>query len=852
MAKRRRTVSDRQFESSISDITSGLDATVKDLYKAADALKTQIGKDMFDTSEVEQYLDALKDIDKELKSFADNQKLKGFMADFVATIRKTLGSQIGELAEDIDFSKAADEAVKAFKTPFEEMFDNFAEYVKKIPFVGGVIYDRLGIDKIKEKLTENLADAFSEAAVDGVISMEALSMAVTSTFSAMAKVVTGVLKTVFLNPWLLALAAVVAIGAKFVSLQGQAEDFRETTGLTLSQSRELTNEIQKSAMGVRMYGVELEDVYAITGALLERFGNVNLVSAELATDLAKMSKLTGASAENLVGAYGVFRGMEGATDKTAFNMVKTLGSAAHLAGIPINDIMSDVANNAGFVADYMGKSADQLVRTVIESRKLGLGLGEVNKVMDSIMDFESSIEKELQASILIGKQLDFNRARYLAFNGDINAATKDIMDQVGGLQQFNSMNVIQKKALAEALGLTTEELKESLERQKLLAEKGQAWFDEQEMIASELTQIKDLFGQLGASLTAVILPAVEGIAWVLGGIASGLRSVFEWIGGIGGDTDTWWKSLLKVVIAIGAIIAGLYVVKGIMFSFSKLPFLGGAGGAAGGGGFLAGIGKGISSFMSSLGSINPVTLLKAGLALAVIAGTMWLLAKALKEFQGLDWNTLAMAGAALLGLVIAFTIIGAVVFAVGPMILVGALALAVMAGSLFILGKALQEFIPVTGVIEKLASIDPMNLLGVAAGIYAIGVAFGAMGMGLAAAGIGGAIGGFFGGDPITQLERLAGLGPGLMATAAGIEAIRTAMGEGMNLESLNAVPEEINVPTVIGAQISEAIINSNSALGEKLDQVIAAIENQDSDTYLDGRKVNKNLGRVVNPGKHG
>ena len=64
----------------------------------------------------------------------------------------------------------------------------------------------------------------------------------------------------------------------------------------------------------------------------------------------------------------------------------------------------------------------------------------------------------MEASLMIGKQLNFNRARSLALEGDVAGAAKDVMNQIGGQAEFSKLNVLQRRALADSIGVSVDEL----------------------------------------------------------------------------------------------------------------------------------------------------------------------------------------------------------------------------------------------------------------------------------------------------------------------------------------------------------------------------------------------------------
>ena len=106
----------------------------------------------------------------------------------------------------------------------------------------------------------------------------------------------------------------------------------------------------------------------------------------------------------------------------------------------------------------------------------------------------------------------------------------------------------------------------------------------------------------------------------------------------------------------------------------------------------------MGSTVSKLGkNINRIAVGAA--AAALLAGAVFILAKAAKEFEGVRWESMGKAGIAILGLTAAVLALGAVMSsgAGTVMILAGAAAMAVMAGAVWILGNALKQVTAVPG-----------------------------------------------------------------------------------------------------------------------------------------------------------
>jgi hypothetical protein len=90
----------------------------------------------------------------------------------------------------------------------------------------------------------------------------------------------------------------------------------------------------------------------------------------------------------------------------------------------------------------------ELAKSAVQAAKLGVSMSTLGKVTDGLLDFESSITKELELSAILGRNINLTRARGLAFQGKIGASVKETIKQLGGQVAFEKMNVIEKRAAA--------------------------------------------------------------------------------------------------------------------------------------------------------------------------------------------------------------------------------------------------------------------------------------------------------------------------------------------------------------------------------------------------------------------
>ena len=59
---------------------------------------------------------------------------------------------------------------------------------------------------------------------------------------------------------------------------------------------------------------------------------------------------------------------------------------------------------------------------------------------------------------MTGKQINTERARQLSLDGDIAGLTQEIQSIVGSVGDIQSLNVIQRQSVADAIGISVQDL----------------------------------------------------------------------------------------------------------------------------------------------------------------------------------------------------------------------------------------------------------------------------------------------------------------------------------------------------------------------------------------------------------
>jgi hypothetical protein len=211
-----------------------------------------------------------------------------------------------------------------------------------------------------------------------------------------------------------------------------------------------------------------------TGQLSSHLGVANRLSNDLVKNQTFLTKQLGLSSDS-AGSLAELSVLQGKsaddTNEEIANQVAGLQKETGIA-LKLNDVFDEVSKaNAGLKAAF-GFNTKLIAEQVVKVKQLGLNLSQSAKMASQLLDFESSISKELEAELLTGKNLNLEKARLLALQGKNTEAAAELAKQVGGTAELSRMNVLQQEALAEAMGMERNELIESVQKREILAKLG--------------------------------------------------------------------------------------------------------------------------------------------------------------------------------------------------------------------------------------------------------------------------------------------------------------------------------------------------------------------------------------------
>ena len=257
----------------------------------------------------------------------------------------------------------------------------------------------------------------------------------------------------------LALAA-FAIGAValFRKVNKELAETRTLLGVSAVEAGAIRLRVALLGEQLKFSGLEAKDVRESFEAIRSTFGGIDVASNRFVKQLAKAQLNTGATSQQLADLLAIQESVTSSSREALLAQIGATSAAIRLEGVAPDAVFRQLADNAEAVALSINDGGDNLIRAAVQARKLGVEFKTVTGIADKLLDFENSIESQLKASVLLGREINLDRARQLALNNDLSGALEEVVTQVGGEAEFNELNRIQRQALADSVGVSVQEL----------------------------------------------------------------------------------------------------------------------------------------------------------------------------------------------------------------------------------------------------------------------------------------------------------------------------------------------------------------------------------------------------------
>tara|TARA_R110000796_G_scaffold110502_1_gene222020 strand:+ start:1071 stop:3098 length:2028 start_codon:yes stop_codon:yes gene_type:complete len=341
--------------------------------------------------------------------------------------------------------------------------------------------------------------------------------------------------------------SMLAIGTAILAGSENMAMLSQETGMSKDQALALSKSLNQTAIdseNVAFTGAKAHKAFKglteqtgltaeFGGQTLETFsmltGKLHM-AGDAASSLTMMARMQGKETEQIVAD----------TAETAQNIANSAG-----VGINLKGVLNDVASTSNSIKVSLGSNPEALAEAAANAALLGTNLSGVDAIASSLLDFEQSIKNELAAEMLLGKDLNFEKARQLALNNDLVGLSEELLNNEELTSTFATGNRMQQEAAAAAIGMSRDAMADmvmkqqmnNLSAQEFNAINGEGAYERMQAVSAQeklglaMDKMKDSVSQIGLAFA----PFIDGLA-------KGFSTLMEY---------------KPVLVAIGALMAGL-------------------------------------------------------------------------------------------------------------------------------------------------------------------------------------------------------------------------------------------------------------------------------------------------------
>ena len=534
----------------------------------------------------------------------------------------------------------------------------------------GGLAKQLGLEEAQKKMRE-VAEEITESG-DGLSAMQKKRKVLSAGFDSMGKSLIKNLK----DPLSIGLFLFKGIFDAVTAVDKQSGELAKNLNISITDAAALSSELSLAANKSGELSITTK---GLGEALMAANGELGIFNTTIDDNLIlfqKLHKTSGLTYEQLSGIKSITDATGGDLETNTKELLAQARLTGQRFGVALNekDVLKDISQVSKATTLSLGMSAKEIANAVSTAKALGMELSSVEGIADSILNFESSIEKELEAELLLGRDINLEKARQAALNNDLATVAEEIAKQAGSAADFGKMNRLQQEALAGAVGMSREELAKSLfvqeqignltgeefelrkkqieelegkglSQKQIAAELGKQSLEDlknqnsvQENLNKSIAKAKELFVTIAAPLMQLVtpivellVPAIELISFLLTPISATFKGIADIITAIVDPS----KSLGETLANMGPVTAGIAValtVAGAAVLGSLVPGLIRAGIAA-----AAQLPALISGAIAAVTSASAATLGIGAIAIAAgIAGVVAAMASAKSSINADD------------------------------------------------------------------------------------------------------------------------------------------------------------------------------------------------------------------------
>jgi len=275
----------------------------------------------------------------------------------------------------------------------------------------------------------------------------------------------------------LAVDAVKMLVEMMFAADKQVTDIARNLGISKEEASGVRDYFYEVADTAQDYSTTLKgtillqkDIVATQFAFNDALGTSIVLQRENLQQLTIAKTIIQLSEEAMTGLSIAFATTGKDAEDVEKSILGTARAAEAASGIFVQEkkVLEGVLKASGGIKLNFKGSYEALALAVTKAIQLGTTMEKVESTTSSLLNFESSIQAQMEAELLTGKEINLNAARYYALTNQTDKLMDEMAKNMGDYNEYSQMNRLTQEAYAKSLGMSRDDMADMLLKQKAI------------------------------------------------------------------------------------------------------------------------------------------------------------------------------------------------------------------------------------------------------------------------------------------------------------------------------------------------------------------------------------------------
>lgn len=442
--------------------------------KEANALQDELLKKLRDQKNIsEELMDDINSYEEKMEDVLESNTKGG----------KALKSQLDIIKDILKAEEARKVADDKIGGALNGQVDALESKIKSFPILGDTLAKSINFDKIKEgagEMVSKFTNSFTEASMAGEGfggSMKAALGSVTKGLS-MATIKQSIFNAVaMINPYVAIAAAIVAVIVLLAKLTKSAlgvnqavVDMGREMGIANSEAEKMYSNFESIAVSSGNLNMNTKNLIEAQKQLASSIGMTAQYSGEMLQDQIMLTKYMGMSGDQAAQFQKIAKGSGMSTRQMQEEVAGTVQQLNDATGMSIDfaGVMRDISDLSQEMRGRFQGNVKEMALAVAQAKALGTTLQESSDAAQNLLNMESSLKAEMKARVLTGVNINNDEIRRAQLMGDQSKVLELQAKQLNDIGDVSKKLPHQQKAIADAMGMSVDQMLKMNEQQKVL------------------------------------------------------------------------------------------------------------------------------------------------------------------------------------------------------------------------------------------------------------------------------------------------------------------------------------------------------------------------------------------------